>query len=320
MDLLKRKLAPISESAWQQIDDEAKRVLKLNLAGRKLVDFSGPHGWGLAGVNTGRLTHIQDAPVQQVGHAIRDVRPLVELRAQIVLDTMELDYAARGAKDLDLEPLVTAAEHIARAEDNAIFHGFKPGGITGIVEASPHAPIEVQHSVEWPRAISAAKEVLRRAGIDGPYALAACLRRDHLGGRGRLPAATSHRGGHQRRHAGVGAGARLRRRADLYARRRLRAHRRSGPVDRLHRARSNAGGAVSDRVFHVPRAREQGRRFAARSQVTCLEIGREELLARDWIRSGVLGVAVRTNRHVGDADQMWQRCGKGSPESIFGRA
>jgi uncharacterized linocin/CFP29 family protein len=172
MDLLKRKLAPISESAWQQIDDEAKRVLKLNLAGRKLVDFSGPHGWGLAGVNTGRLTHIQDAPVQQVGHAIRDVRPLVELRAQIVLDTMELDYAARGAKDLDLEPLVTAAEHIARAEDNAIFHGFKPGGITGIVEASPHAPIEVQHSVEWPRAISAAKEVLRRAGIDGPYALA----------------------------------------------------------------------------------------------------------------------------------------------------
>jgi uncharacterized linocin/CFP29 family protein len=172
MDLLKRKLAPISDEAWSQIDDEARRVLKLNLAGRKLVDFSGPHGWQLAGVNTGRLRHIQDAPVEHVGHAIREVRPLLELRAQIVLDTLELDYAARGATDLDLDPVVNAAEHLARAEDRAIFHGFKPGGITGIIEASPHKPIVVQSSREWPRAISAAKEVLRRAAIDGPYALA----------------------------------------------------------------------------------------------------------------------------------------------------
>jgi uncharacterized linocin/CFP29 family protein len=118
------------------------------------------------------LRHIEDAPVEHVGHAIREVRPLLELRAQIVLDTLELDYAARGATDLDLEPVVNAAEHVARAEDKAIFHGFKPGGITGIIEASPHKPIVVQNSREWPRAISAAKEVLRRAAIDGPYALA----------------------------------------------------------------------------------------------------------------------------------------------------
>lgn len=172
MDLLKRKLAPISDSAWEQIDDEAKRVLKLNLAGRKLVDFSGPHGFQLAGVNTGRLKHMQDAPVEHVGHAIREVRPLVELRAQILLETLELDYAARGAKDLDLDPIVAASERVARAEDKAIFYGFKPGGITGILEASPHGAIDVPSSADWPRAITQAKEVLRRAGIDGPYALA----------------------------------------------------------------------------------------------------------------------------------------------------
>ena len=45
MDLLKRQLAPISDAAWEQIDTEARRVLKLNLAGRRVVDFSGPHGW-----------------------------------------------------------------------------------------------------------------------------------------------------------------------------------------------------------------------------------------------------------------------------------
>src|SRR5688500_2184583 len=142
MDLLKRKLAPISSEAWQQIDDEARRVLKLNLAGRKLVDFSGPHGWLKAAVNTGRLKHIQNAPVEQVGHAIRDVLPLMELRSQIVLDTLELDYAARGAKHLDLDPIVAAAERVARAEDNAIFHAFKEAGIKGILESSPHKPIQ----------------------------------------------------------------------------------------------------------------------------------------------------------------------------------
>jgi uncharacterized linocin/CFP29 family protein len=172
MDLLKRKLAPICSEAWEQIDDEARRVLKLNLAGRKLVDFSGPHGWQLGAVNTGRLTHIHDAPVQQVGHAVRDVRPLVELRAQIKLDTLELDFAARGAQDLDLDPIISAAEHCARAEDRAIFHGFPQAGITGLVDATPHTAIMVKTSRDWPRAISTAKEVLRRAGVGGPYALA----------------------------------------------------------------------------------------------------------------------------------------------------
>ena len=172
MDLLKRQKAPIVSEAWQQIDEEARRVLKLHLAGRKLVDFSGPHGWELGSVNTGRLKHIERGPVEHVSHAIRDVRPLVELRAPILLPILELDYAARGADDLDLDPVILAAESVARAEDEAIFHGFADGKITGIIEASPHNPIEVRSSQAWPSAVSAAKEVLRMAGINGPYALA----------------------------------------------------------------------------------------------------------------------------------------------------
>jgi uncharacterized linocin/CFP29 family protein len=172
MDLLKRQLAPITTEAWEQIDEEARRVLKLHLAGRKLVDFVGPLGWQYGAVNTGRLQHIKGAPVEHVGHAIRDVRPLVELRSPIELDILELDYASRGADDLDLDPVIRTAERIARAEDTAIFHGFDAGRITGIVQASPHAPIDVNASQQWPRAVTTAKEVLRLAGVDGPYALA----------------------------------------------------------------------------------------------------------------------------------------------------
>ena len=175
MDLLKRSLAPITTEAWQQIDEEASRVLKLHLAGRKLVDFSGPHGWQLGGVNTGRLDKPAQDPVEHVAHAIRVVRPLVELRSPIVLPILELDYAARGANDLDLDPVIATAERVAHAEDGAIFHGFKDGRITGIIEASPHKPITVASGLDWPRALTAAKEVLRLAGVNGPYALAAGL-------------------------------------------------------------------------------------------------------------------------------------------------
>ena len=58
LDLLKRKLAPVLPAAFSAVDTEAARVLKLNLAGRRIVDFRGPHGWELAAVNTGRLTMI----------------------------------------------------------------------------------------------------------------------------------------------------------------------------------------------------------------------------------------------------------------------
>lgn len=173
MDLLKRELAPITTEAWRLIDEEARRVLKLHLVGRKLVDFSGPHGWELGAVNLGRLKHLESGGPNGVAHAIRDVRPLVELRSPMRLNVLELDYAARGADDLDLDSVIATAERVARAEDSAIFHGFEPGGITGIIQASPHQPIEVKTPSDWPRAVSRAKEALRLSGVSGPYALAA---------------------------------------------------------------------------------------------------------------------------------------------------
>jgi len=170
--LLKREHAPITAEAWAQIDEEAARVLRLHLAGRKLVDFSGSQGWSLGGVNTGHLRRIDKGPIAGVSYGVREVQPLVELRSPFKMPILELDFAARGARDLDLDAVIAVAERVAHAEDTAIFHGFDDGHITGIVPASPHTPVEVGSSLEWPRAVAAAKEVLRRAGVNGPYALA----------------------------------------------------------------------------------------------------------------------------------------------------
>ena len=171
MDLLKRSLAPILPEAWKAIDDEARRVLALNLAGRKVVDFSGPHGWKFASVSTGRLALLPDQPIKEVFVGIRTVQPLIEVRTPMVLDTMELDTMARGAVNPDLDPIVQAAERIARLEDQAIFHGYAVGGIVGIIDASPHEPVKVSGVADWPRAVVQAKEALRAAGVGGPYAL-----------------------------------------------------------------------------------------------------------------------------------------------------
>src|SRR4029077_11323525 len=45
MNDLLRDLAPISDSAWKEIDSQAQQALVVELAARKLVDFVGPKGW-----------------------------------------------------------------------------------------------------------------------------------------------------------------------------------------------------------------------------------------------------------------------------------
>jgi len=47
MNNLHRELAPISDSAWAQIEEETSRTLKRYLAGRRVVDVHGPSGSGL---------------------------------------------------------------------------------------------------------------------------------------------------------------------------------------------------------------------------------------------------------------------------------
>ncbi len=58
MNNLHRELAPISDAAWAQIEEEASRTLKRYLAGRRVVDVQGPAGSMLSAVGTGHLRTI----------------------------------------------------------------------------------------------------------------------------------------------------------------------------------------------------------------------------------------------------------------------
>src|SRR4051812_20369307 len=173
MSHLLREHAPITEAAWRLIDEEARERLVPALAVRKLVDFSGPHGWEHAATSLGRVDPVGDAPHEGVTAARRRILPVVELRAPFSLSRDELRDAERGAQDVDLAALDAAARRIATAENRAVFHGWAAAGITGIAEASSHAPIALgDDCATYPRHVARAVQALLQAGIAGPYGLA----------------------------------------------------------------------------------------------------------------------------------------------------
>jgi uncharacterized linocin/CFP29 family protein len=173
MNHLLRSLAPISDSGWELLDDEARERLVPALAARKLVDFSGPHGWSYSATNLGRTAPVSSAPCEGVTALQRRVLPVVEIRADFELSLAELEAADRGAADADLKTLDKAAHHVAVAENKAVFHGWQEASIAGIAEASPHEGIQLGDLTDsYPRPVAGAVERLLHNGISGPYALA----------------------------------------------------------------------------------------------------------------------------------------------------
>ena len=173
MNHLLRDLAPISDPAWAEIDEEATNQLTHFLAARKLVDFVGPCGWGHAAVSLGRAEPRSDSPFAGVTAAQRQVLPLVELRRTLTLTRSELEAVDRGASDIDLDPLADACRDLAMAEDSLVFSGYPGAGMRGIAEASPHDPVTLSEEFDrYPNHVAKAVAELKGAGVAGPYAIA----------------------------------------------------------------------------------------------------------------------------------------------------
>jgi uncharacterized linocin/CFP29 family protein len=119
------------------------------------------------------VTTLAGAPADGVTALQRQVLPVVEVRASFSLSRDELRAGDRGAQDVDLAPLDTAAHRIATAENRAVFHGWAAAGITGIADASTHDAIALgEDCATYPRHVARAVEALLHVGIEGPYGLA----------------------------------------------------------------------------------------------------------------------------------------------------
>jgi uncharacterized linocin/CFP29 family protein len=171
---LLRELAPITERGWEVLEEEARQQLSPVLAARKLVDFSGPHGWTHSATNLGRTHEVGDGVAEGVRALRREVLPLVEPRAPFGLRRAELEAAERGAADPDLRTLDEAARRIALAENRAVFDGWEGAGLRGIAAVTPHEPIALPGDdlTACPTHVARAVELLLECGIGGPYGLA----------------------------------------------------------------------------------------------------------------------------------------------------
>ena len=169
MNNLHRELAPISDAAWAQIEEETTRTLKRYLAGRRVADVVSPGVASLPGVATGHLKSIA-APADGVIAQQRQAKPLVEVRVPFELSRQAIDDVERGSADSDWQPAKEAAKTIAFAEDRAIFAGYTAADIQGVRESTSNPirplPADVR---EYPDAIAQALTQLRLVGVNGPY-------------------------------------------------------------------------------------------------------------------------------------------------------
>lgn len=171
MNNLHRELAPISDAAWADLEEETTRTLKRYLAGRRVVDVHGPGGVGLSAVGTGHLKTI-GAPDDGVLARQREVMALVELRVPFELDRQQIDDVERGSNDSDWQAAKDAAKKLAFAEDRAIFEGYAAAGINGVRQGTSNPIIPLPADVrQYPDAIAQALNQLRLVGVNGPYSV-----------------------------------------------------------------------------------------------------------------------------------------------------
>ncbi|GLH72219.1 bacteriocin [Geothrix limicola] len=171
-DMLRRHVAPIVDEAWKEIELQSSRILKGNLSGRKLVDFSGPHGLPFAAVSLGRLDIGPGSDADDVAWGLHKVLPLMEVRVPFNLGIWELDDIARGAKNPNLDALKAAARKVALFEETALYWGFSAAGIQGMLAGSSHPPVVLSSDRgSLTESVESALLCIQKAEIGGPFAL-----------------------------------------------------------------------------------------------------------------------------------------------------
>ncbi len=259
MNNLHRELAPISDAAWSQIEEETSRTLKRYLAARRVVDVQGPGGVALSAVGTGHLRNVE-APGDGILARQREVNALVELRVPFDLDRRQIDDVERGANDSDWQPAKEAARRLSFAEDRAIFDGYAAAGIGGIRQGTSNPVMTLPADVrDYPDAIAQALSQLRLVGVNGPYSV--LLSADAYTGlsetsRPRSSGVGAYQAPRGRRdHLGPGDRGRIRTHDPG---RRLRALPRPGHIHRLFEPYRRGRPSVPSGDIHVPLAHDRG--------------------------------------------------------------
>jgi len=134
----------------------------------------GPNGWEHTVNTIGRLNISGKNKPGEVNYGVFNVQPLTESRVEFELDIWELDNVDRGAKDINFDALDEAAKKIAQFEEEAVYKGFKGGGITGLSETAENSVnLDTSSSGAILNTVSQTVTTLNSKAVGGPYTLIA---------------------------------------------------------------------------------------------------------------------------------------------------
>jgi uncharacterized linocin/CFP29 family protein len=169
MDYLRRRFAPLSESAWKALDEAIVQTARHEMAARHLGQVEGPKGWEHVGARVGTMRPCR-TPESKAAVCVPEVVLLAELRVEFSVPWSAIEAFERGAPTLDARPAEVAAREIALAEDVLLFYGEPIGSGFLTSKESPRVQIG-----DWSRPgqllsdLLDAVQLLDTSGIPGPY-------------------------------------------------------------------------------------------------------------------------------------------------------
>ena len=172
---LHRELAPIDDAAWGEIEDEARRTLRHFLTARKVVDFSGPHGWDHSALGLGRVADGGDAP----GRGRRG--PASAWCSRSPSCARSSRWSARRSTPSSAAPRTPTGTRWSTPPAGRRWPrtGWSSAASPPRAFAGSSRPRRTTRSRStptydhYPTYVAMAVETLKRAGVAGPYAIAA---------------------------------------------------------------------------------------------------------------------------------------------------
>ncbi len=177
MRYLPREDAPFSESVWTRIDEAVVGAARSQLAGRRLLEITGPLGLGVRTVEQGERAVAGEAKFGsgKAELSAPNMQAIPMIHTAFTIPIRDIAAAEERGAQLELREAVEAAVAAAHLEDSLIFEGHKELGIPGLMNTPGSASAKTG---DWSNVGQAAEDLIAAVskldanGFPGPYAAA----------------------------------------------------------------------------------------------------------------------------------------------------
>lgn len=174
MDFLARDTISFSDDFWNKIDKTVVDTVRKNLIGRQFLSLFGPIGAGADSIQVDEPNveeEIKDGIIKTKGRRFIELSQLFE---DFILHWRDIESCDKTGYPLDLSRVMTAAQKMARREDQIIFFGNEFLGCEGLLTAAGSLKEKRRDWAEGEQAfqdIASGISTFQSKGLVGKYSL-----------------------------------------------------------------------------------------------------------------------------------------------------